>query len=268
MNCKHVQELLPLYVGRDLEAKGAQIAAHIQSCADCAVSFAEYRETRQLLQEFAPPLFSEAVYDDIRQNVLREIGNNVPGSLRPTLTQSMLSLFQTRPRWAVASALLLALGVSALYFMAMRPGNLKNGGQQVAKSVGALEEPKPDPRPISQGAEASLSSPGKGNDHNNTGVPPATAGSVNHPYKAGRKNPRPTVDRPGSVAWNMSAPRPSNAETLPNGQSEPDAESILDPAARKTLRMEIQTRDPNIRIIWFSPPPTKQDSPGKFSKGI
>lgn len=270
MNCKHVQELLPLYVGRDLGAKRAQmIAEHVQSCAECAGSVEEYRETRQLLQEFAPPLFREAVYDGIRQNVLREIGSHARESLRPTLTQSILTLFQTRPRWAVASALLVVLGVSAFYFIARRPGNLKNGGQQVAKSVDPVEVPKPDQKPPSQGTGAPQTSPGKGNNHKNTGAQPTTARSVDSTHEAKRrKSPGPVVDRPGSVALNMSAPGPSNAQTLPNGRTEPDAESILDPAARKTLRVEIQTRDPNIRIIWFSPQPTKQDSPGKFSKGI
>ena len=42
----------------------------------------EYRETRQLLQLFAPPPFSEAVYAGIRQRVLREIGRE---SSAPTL---------------------------------------------------------------------------------------------------------------------------------------------------------------------------------------
>ena len=74
MNCKHVQELLPLYVGRDLEEKRARsVTAHVQSCVECAGSVDEYRETRQLLKQFAPPPVSDAVYAGIRRRVLREI---------------------------------------------------------------------------------------------------------------------------------------------------------------------------------------------------
>jgi predicted anti-sigma-YlaC factor YlaD len=52
MNCKDVQELLPLYVGGDLKEKRARpVTEHVQSCADCAGSADEYRESRQLLME-------------------------------------------------------------------------------------------------------------------------------------------------------------------------------------------------------------------------
>jgi hypothetical protein len=38
--------------------------------------------------------------------------------------------------------------------------------------------------------------------------------------------------------------------------------------SEKTLRVEMQTKDRNIRIIWFSNQLTKQDSPSESSKGI
>ena len=60
------------------------------------------------------------------------------------------------------------------------------------------------------------------------------------------------------------------AETLPkrNNLAEPDAASARDSATSgNVLRVEMQTNDPNIRIIWFTPQPTKQNSPNKFSKG-
>jgi hypothetical protein len=61
------------------------------------------------------------------------------------------------------------------------------------------------------------------------------------------------------------------AEASPerNNLAEPDVVPARDPAiSEKTLRVEMQTKDPNIRIIWFTPQPTKQASPSKFSKGI
>jgi hypothetical protein len=43
--------------------------------------------------------------------------------------------------------------------------------------------------------------------------------------------------------------------------SEPTLVPALDStASEKALRMEIQTKDPNIRIIWFSQPNTKPES--------
>src|SRR5688572_19327466 len=115
MNCNHVLELLPLYVGGDLEEKRAKlITAHVQACAVCAGSADEYRETRQLVQQFAPPQFSEAVYTVIRQSVLREVGRE---SISPTLPQLVASWFRMRLTWAVAPALLIAVSVLAFYFI-------------------------------------------------------------------------------------------------------------------------------------------------------
>jgi len=54
-----------------------------------------------------------------------------------------------------------------------------------------------------------------------------------------------------------------------NNPANGDVAPVRDPTkTEKALRLEIQTKDPNIRIIWFSAQPTKQDSPNKFSKGI
>ena len=56
MNCNQVESLLPLYAGRDLDAKTeGRVSLHLQSCAACADVAAEYRDTRQLLEDFAAP---------------------------------------------------------------------------------------------------------------------------------------------------------------------------------------------------------------------
>src|SRR6266487_1735694 len=128
MNCKHVQELLPLYVSRDLKENYARlVTAHIQSCAECAASADEYHETQQLLQHFGTPQFGEAVYDGIRQHVLREIGRE---GRAPGLSRMLESLFRPRLRWAVATALLLAVSVLAFYLIPNRRANLISDQQQ------------------------------------------------------------------------------------------------------------------------------------------
>src|SRR5437773_3700532 len=130
MNCKHVQELLPLYVGRDLEENYARlVTAHMQSCAKCSGLADAYRETRQLVQQFAPPQFGEAVYDGIRQQVLREIGREATA---PGLSRMLESLLRPRLRWAVATALVLAVSVLAFYSIANRRANLISNPQQLA----------------------------------------------------------------------------------------------------------------------------------------
>lgn len=263
MNCKQVQELLPLYIGRDLEEKRAQmVTAHVQSCAECAGAADEYRETRQLLQQFAPPHFSEEVYAGIRQRVWRDIERETPA---PGLSRVLESLFRPRLSWAVATALLLAVSLFAFYFIANRNANLMNDRQQLAGS-GKAAAPTSASTKENEGPRSVSVSTGR-----NTRAGAATAGSIDRmPQAQRRKSPGVAADRTRSVVVNTPETRPITAQTVPasNNLAEPDAVSAPDPTtSEKTLRVEMQTKDPNIRIIWFAPQPTKRDSPGKFSKG-
>ena len=260
MNCKHVQELLPLYVGRDLEEKRAQmVMAHVQSCVACTGSADEYRETHQLIKQFAPPPVSDAVYAGIRQRVLREIEQE---AMAPGLSRLLDSLFRPRLRWAVATALVLAVFVSTFYFIAKRKPNLVNDQPQVA------------------GSDRTLAGRASTSIKESEGVPPASivknkgpakrlAGGV---HQSPRKSPATAAgaDQTRSVALHTPDTPSMTGETLPTGNNltEPDALPARDSAnSGKTLRMEMQTKDPNIRIIWFAPQPTRQFSPIKFSKG-
>jgi hypothetical protein len=259
MNCKHVQELLPLFVGRDLEEKRARlVAAHVQSCVECAGSVDEYRETRQLIKQFAAPPVSDAVYAGIRQRVLREIEQEHAG---PGWSRLLESLFRPRLRWAVATALVLAVSVSPFYFIAKRKPNLVNDLPQIAGSdrtgVGRASTWIKE----SQGVPLSIVK--------NTGPVKRLAGGV---HQSPRKSPATSAvaDQTRSVGLNTPDTPSRTGETLATGNNltEPDAVPAGDSAnSGKTLRMEMQTKDPNIRIIWFAPQPTKQFSPSKFSKG-
>jgi hypothetical protein len=246
MNCKHVQELLPLYVGRDLEAQRApMIAAHVQSCTECARSLAEYSDTRQLLQEFAPPPFDEAVFDGIRQRVLSEIEGEAPAT---GLSRLLEGLFRPRLGWAMAAALLLAVCVSAFYFITTRPGNLK--GPEVAKSGSTIGVPSEAPKP---------QSPSNTSDRRDPGAERRLAGTPRTFGSKRTKVPAMVVDSNRSIAAHQFDNLPLNAQVLPddNNGTEPNAVPAVDPVAPERLRLEIQTNDPNIRIIWFSPQPTK-----------
>jgi hypothetical protein len=246
MNCKHVQELLPLYVGRDLEEKRVKlIASHLQSCAECAGSANEYQESRQLLQRFAPPLFSEAVYTGIRQRVLREIERE---SNVPSLRQLIAGVLRPRLKLAVATSLMLAVSVLAFYFIA----NRTNDQHQVAESRDAVErkigdeEPKKGPQ---RQQTSTLSSSKKKDD------------PARQPQR--RKNSELNTNRTRSVAVNTPDTQSLTTEGSPKGNDVPAPDAVSggnQVSPEKTLRVEIQTKDPNIRIIWFSHPRTQQGS--------
>ncbi|MEP6707759.1 MAG: zf-HC2 domain-containing protein [Pyrinomonadaceae bacterium] len=279
MNCKHVQELLPLYVGCDLEDKRAQlVTTHVQSCAECAGAASEYRESRQLLQQFAPPQFSEAVYAGIRQRVLREIEEE---STALTPFNFVASLFRPRLRWAFAVALMLAVSVFAFYFIANRRSNQP----QIAGSGGPVDRTKPDEQanegsPVKQFAPpSSLSNEGNNGAHPQiTGIDEGRETTIAGSQPPRRKSSGAGTDRAsfmaGNVAANVAVNTPDNgsitaeASREPKNLPEPNAIPARDASSEKTLRVEMQTKDPNIRIIWFSPQHSKQDSPGKSSKRI
>ena len=222
MNCQQTEKLLPSYAGGDLDEKRAGLVmAHLQSCANCADATDEYRETRQLVQHFAPPLFNEDVYAGIRRRVLREIETEAAAS--PAFSEIFAGLFRPSLRWAYVAALL-AVSVFAIYFIASR----QNDQHQFARNNPTVNKPAP-------------TEPSKGRSK------PASTATNSPPLDESSNKPLPKHIRP-------SRRTPTTAEVSSNSNL---TESAVVPAvdsavSEKTLRMEIQTKDPNIRIIWFS----------------
>ena len=118
MNCKQVEKFLPLWAGGDLEStRERSLREHLASCKACAAAASEYHETRQWLEEFAAPAFSDDVYAEMRQNVWRRIEIEASG---PSVSQVIAGWFQPRWVWAPAAVLLIAI---AVYFFVIMPVN-------------------------------------------------------------------------------------------------------------------------------------------------
>ena len=239
MNCQSVQELLPLYVSRDLDEDRVQlIAAHVHSCAACFDSAQEYDQMRELAHEFAPPAFSDAVYSGIRERVWQEIERE--NESKPALlTQFVAGLFRPRFRWAVASALIVAAALVAFYLIADRAND---------RRPVALVPPQALPRTYNAVATSSPADTGK--------VP-----RIHRPQTGKRTVPAP--DRAPVVAETKN--RQPSGETEAALNSNKVAEPGAGQSSEKVFRLEMQTKDPNIRIIWLTPQRTKHDSPGKIS---
>jgi hypothetical protein len=245
MNCKKIEELLPLYAGRDLEVKTATfVEAHLQTCAACAKAANEYDEAFQLTQHFAPPVFSAGVYAGMRQRVLRELETK---ERTPAWTPAIVGLFRPRLSWAVASVLLIAFSLFALYIVMKRGSDRKD----------LANVPASRHKSDSQDNRQSLPSP------ENKREPFLTAVDQD-----GSKKRRKTIvarmnDRNANSQNSLSA----RHQVPPRKLSEP---AVLQPfdvnASGETIRVEMQTKDPNIRIIWFSQPNVKPGLPN--SKGI
>jgi anti-sigma factor RsiW len=249
MNCKQVEELLPLYVGHDLEDERAgRITAHLDTCTHCARLAEEYAEAGQLFHQFAVPQFSEATYATVRQNVLREIERE---SEAPGLLDLLLRPFQPRFRWAISTAVLLAVCAFAYYFVANRENRSHDQKANAHIELAAAG--------IAGGSTAVA-----------TRSPVPRLNLVDQHETVKR---RPAGGRHSlAVATNSRKPRLNQTAWKPMNAGEPPAVPGTVPetsvSSRKPMRLEIQTKDPNIRIIWFSQPSTNEGSPNESSKGI
>ena len=260
MNCKQVEELMPLHVGRDLDEKHATlITEHLQRCVGCARVADEYRESLQLTEQFAPPVFNESVYAGIRQRVLREIETE---AFPPAWSQTIAGLFRPRLTWAIASVLLIVVSLFAFYFIV----NSGNDKQLAGKP----------PTEVQPGTEESNSGPDaetrrRGDAETGVNFPPAVNPSGKEQKLAGVTHP-PRKRSRNTLANAVAAKSPdamsttNNISPQPGNRPEPTLFPPRDSAALvKTLRMEIQTKDPKIRIIWFVPQETRPVIP--TSKG-
>lgn len=235
MKCTQIQELLPLYAGHDLDERHEQlVTAHLQTCATCSLAADGYREARELMHDFAPPVFGDEIYAEIRKNVWKRIENESPAR---SLFESMAVWFQPRFAWTAAAAVMITISLVTLYFVVkefdVRPVNVVSVPRIVTPAMGPPPETR-DGGPLIPGE-----GPRKQRQADRT--------------KRQRKPDRIMAPDSGNslVAYLPDAQVP----TMQNQSfSAPTAGTEnLDSAAydQKTLRMEIQTKDPNIRIIWF-----------------
>lgn len=241
MNCKQVEEALAQFVAGELEdRREREIAQHLPTCVNCAAVAGEYRESRELLQDFAPPVFGDDVYAEMRRNVWRQI-EAMPQ--RASLRQVFGSWLRPQVSWAVAMTLLIALSALAIYF--------------IRKDQDRPVQFASNPVPTHERAVVNTPTP----------LSPSKREREKHQAGSGRIERRHDLrrapDRTPSVALNSP-----DAKSI-GSQANPQADGSFDPSALRDsgekLRLEMQTRNPNIRIIWFTQKEPK--SAGPHSKG-
>lgn len=250
MNCNQVESLLPLYAGHDLDARTAgRISMHLQSCAACTDAAAEYRDTRQLLEDFAPPEFSEGTFAGMRQVVWRQIETE---STTPSFSGLIGAWFRPRLGWAVVTAVLLVVFALGIYFMSDR----RRDQQPVAVNPQKMDAGNGQPKQSALPAFSLAASRGNNSQHLSDQRPP---------QKRMQRTEVRDRDRTNSVAMiAASAPEAQPTTSPPNDSISSGA--AVNGDTQKTLRMEIQTKNPNIRIIWLAPRDAKSPTPN--SRGI
>lgn len=249
MNCEYVEQLLPLYIGGDLEEDRSRlVSAHLETCTQCALSADEYAGANQLLQRFEPPFFSDAVYAGIRRQVLNEIERKSQApALRGFVSQFFAPLLQPRVVW-IAATLLLVISVAAFYFIANRSNQLPNG-QQIAGGNRAGEP--------NAGAGPNAIRP-------ESNQPIASSSPSSKLSDNLRPAPASVTGKRVVVAGNRSRQR---EKIIVDRLVQPDVRVSQTSSTPRPLRVEIQTSNRNIRIIWLSNQPP-QDGAKETSKGI
>ncbi len=217
LNCKRATRMMPLYVVGDLTCDlNREIVKHLATCEECSRLAQEFRESNSLLAEAcAPPEFGAQFYDEIRNTVLDKITRDGV-SMKP----------QFGRRWIYATAFALTLVASAFMFVHWH----------------AAREAPPD---------SASTMPTTGNTASNQ--EPNSALSL-QPKDLPPKFQRPSITQKPTrrVAW--SRPDPKQFESARNLDAPASGAQVSPPervSTSEVSRIEIQTSNPNIRIIWL-----------------
>jgi hypothetical protein len=274
MRCTCVEKFLPLYVAGDLAGQRAarHVARHLATCERCRLLSEEYAASREFVREAAtlPPDFDGAFYAEIRRSVLDEIKRErTPLAPSPAFA-GFASLFNARFAYA-ASVVLIFLAVAAFSL------NSYIGRKSEIANVNGGRTGKPSATPVLTVTTASSNTPsveavkqnllaatngrtrqttkplalkrretGGGNAQNETQRSLNFAN--NAPADAGRHPRSPVAAAPDKRKEEIASSNSSGGETT---------------LAPEVSRIEIQTSDPNIRIIWLSPRPDAATEPLK-----
>jgi cytoskeletal protein RodZ len=240
MRCTHAEKLIPLFASDDLPAREADaLRRHLESCANCRRLAAEFEESRDWLRGFTAPQIDEAMLDSVRDSVLRDIGRIENRARR---LQWIVPGWNLRFVFATSLALLLTGALLGL----------------VISRRQSPHDPKPDRAEERKGGSDRVKlPPGKTLDGQSNNDKQAAS-----PKTDRRKFRRePTKRGPGEspqseepmvgldlVTQNTDTVGPTTDPSAAPDPADTDPDADLD-----TLRIEIQTADPNIRIIWFAP---------------
>jgi putative zinc finger protein len=252
MRCTHAEKLIPLFAGDDLPAREADaLRRHLESCANCRRLAAEFEESRNWLRGFAAPQIDEAMLDGVRDSVLRDIGR-----------------IESRARWLqwvvpgwnlrfAASMAVLALTV-VIFTYVYRGGRPR------------ISPRKDDVVKVNPGSDQKDSTGGaQGSDERL---------KVNHSSPPAQRLPPKRIPRitgnPGVKPVQLPDLAIVNAPVVPPAinigsvfEPPPGADMAMDDAIfnREMTRIEFQTADPNIRIIWLTPKDSNSFSTKPFT---
>ena len=237
MNCRRMEELIPLYVEGDLgEHSASHVRSHLQACVACRARAAEYEASQAWLRAYGPPDFDEAFVDSIRAGVMRELGAS---ETTPPFVER-LKLWLVPRRLAAATAALIVIFIALALFIYSSKSRVKHQDDEVAEHQSAPPVEKlPDNQNVQPGKPQRISHPPRRTARRTAPL------IATHLQRDARRVPMPQD--------HFIAEQPRKAVPVDSNNAAT--------YSQEKLRIEFQTADPNIRIIWFAPKPTETDAP-------
>ncbi len=237
MKCRRVEKLIPLYVADDLASGVAdRITSHIEWCGRCNWLADEYKESRAWIRSSEPPDFETASLNELKAGVMRRIAET---NAQPSLLSSLRQQWGRRQVLALSTAMLIIFGVVVFYLYQTRMS-------VIPQPVEAIKQPPVSPNPpvnkpprTPDTVAATVAGFTKPHHANRNARFRARGGTANKTGQAVEPNLFARATRPVE----SGAPLPERADNIPGDVNDSPG----------TLRIEIQTSDPNIRIIWFAP---------------
>lgn len=243
MNCRRVEKLIPLYVEGDLESHSTErIASHLEWCGRCNWLADEFRESQSWLRETQPPEFDEAFLSSFKADALKLIAET---NAKPSLLSSLIQQWSRRQVFALAGAMLIIVAVVVFYVYQAGTSRRLHVAETIEKTG----------TPDNKVTLPTESQPASDKKHD---TKLAAGAGLKKPQ---RSRPQRTVNaragRPVLSPQRIESPLSTQISRLGSsglGSFEPPVEqSGSGDDSPPMLRIEIQTSDPNIRIIWFAP---------------
>lgn len=235
MNCTGIEKLLPLYVEGDLSGPEAgRVGSHLSSCDDCRAIAEEFAVSQERLRNFDVPEFGAEFYEQLRGAVMREISSKP--AARPAIFQTLRAFFTLRPALAASLATLMLFCALSL---------------AIYRSL-VKDEPGFADIEVSLGNPTDMPSVDKARPVNNK-VGSKGAGPQSYPARDASRRRRLVQDGvpPRASSTRIVDSTGSNAEQKQQAVRQSGGVSTDEASRQVVARMDIQTSDPNIRIIWL-----------------
>lgn len=238
MNCRRVEELIPLYVENDLDKEVMRgVSLHVSECEKCGKLLNEYQESQEWLRSQKTPEFDSAFFADLKQGVLREIECQ---RLQISFWK-MLFGGRVKPILAAAFAFILLFAMAIFYY-----ANSKSvASSQIANEVNT---------PFDMGAMVSQKT--------SSAKPALKRDSESHSLRRAVHRQRyrtPNDKLPVTVDTESSSIAENRNETN-------RVNTVANASSQEMTRIEFQTNDPKIRIIWFVPKSPESESSRELPK--